>query len=80
MNPNPNLKKVAKRIALNMRDMSSAANNSPENLKLFMGLGLALAFCFEELTGHTCSDKKPLEVLQWALSLDVSEREAMKLQ
>lgn len=39
------------------------------DLSLFMGLGYALAICYEETTGRTVNDKKPKELMQWALDL-----------
>ena len=39
------------------------------NIELFKGLGLSLAVCYEEMTGRTASNKKPKELMQWALSL-----------
>lgn len=43
--------------------------NRERSLAFFQGLGLALMVCFEEMTGNTAKDKKPIDVMQWALEL-----------
>jgi uncharacterized protein YggL (DUF469 family) len=39
------------------------------DMSFFQGLGYALAIAYEELTGRTAADKKPQELIQWALDL-----------
>jgi len=39
------------------------------DLAFFQGLGMALAVCFEEMTGSTAKNKKPQDLMQWALAL-----------
>lgn len=39
------------------------------DLQFFQGLGVALAVVYEEMTGRTAVDKKPLELIQWAKNL-----------
>ena len=43
--------------------------SSLEDTHRLQGLGLALAFCFEEFVGVSARDKKPSELIVWGIEL-----------
>ena len=43
--------------------------SSAEDTRRLEGLGLALAFCFEEFVGISARDKKPSELIVWGIEL-----------
>ena len=57
--------RIARRICAYMME----ASEQQINLEYFKGLGISLAVCYEEMMGRTALDKKPLELLKWALDL-----------
>ncbi len=60
---------LTKRLAFAMAEMVNSKDKSKEALGVFIGLGMALGMCFELVTGHSVKDKKPMDVLKWAISL-----------
>jgi hypothetical protein len=63
--------RIAKRIVVQMLALAE----QKVDLNMFMGYGLCLAVCYEEMTGRTAHDKKPQALMQWAKGLpDVSYR------
>ena len=65
MSENETLYRIAKRIVTYMLE----AAEQGVNLEFFQGLGMSLAVVYEEVTGRTAADKKPRELMQWALNL-----------
>jgi hypothetical protein len=63
MSLDPSAIRIAKRIAHEMLQISS----EQIDLHFFMGVGIALAISYEEMTGRTAADKKPQELIQWAV-------------
>lgn len=61
----PSAIRIARRL---VHEMLQCANEQLD-LHMFMGIGIGLAFCYEEMTGRTAKDKKPQELMQWALGL-----------
>jgi phosphoribosylaminoimidazole (AIR) synthetase len=57
--------RTVKRLAHEMLQVS----HEQLDMSFFMGLGYALAIAYEESTGRTAADKKPQELIQWALGL-----------
>ena len=57
--------KIARRIAAYMLEIAE----QQVDLHFFQGLGLALAVCYEELTGYSSRQIKPRELLEWAKNL-----------
>jgi hypothetical protein len=57
--------RTVKRIAHEMLQVA----HEQLDMSFFMGLGYALAIVYEESTGRTAADKKPQELMQWALDL-----------
>lgn len=74
---NPITIRLARRIATEML----AISHQQTDLHIFMGMGLALAFCYEEMTGKSVETTrmKPQELLQWALSLPRETNSKSKL-
>lgn len=57
--------RIAKRIVTYMLSVAE----QQVDMQFFQGLGMGLAVCFEEMTGSTAKDKKPKDLMQWALAL-----------
>jgi uncharacterized protein YggL (DUF469 family) len=57
--------RTVKRIAHEMLQVAT----EQLDMSFFQGLGFGLALAYEEMTGRTAADKKPQELMQWALSL-----------
>lgn len=57
--------RIAQRIAHEMLQLS----NTEIELYTYMGLGHCLGMAYEEITGRTCNDKTPRELIQWAINL-----------
>ena len=57
--------RLVKRIAHEMLQVA----HEQIDMSFFMGLGYALAICYEEITGRTAADKTQRELQQWALGL-----------
>lgn len=57
--------RIAKRVATYMLEVSE----QQIDLSFFMGIGLSLAIIYEEITGKSARDRKPKELIQWALDL-----------
>lgn len=57
--------RFVKRIAHEMLQVA----HEQIDMSFFMGLGFSLGLAYEEITGRTCADKKPQELIQWALDL-----------
>jgi hypothetical protein len=57
--------RIVKRLVTYMQDISE----QQIDFNFFMGVGLTLAICYEEMTGRTAQNKKPRELMQWALDL-----------
>ena len=62
---NPTTIRIARRIVTQM--MALAEQQS--ELAIFMGYGLCLAVCFEEMTGKSAMYIKPQALMQWAKDL-----------
>lgn len=62
---NPESIRIARRIVVQML----AIAEQKLDMQLFMGYGLCLAICYEEITGRTAHDKKPKELMEWAKDL-----------
>lgn len=61
----PSAIRIAKRVAHEMLQIAT----EQIDLHFFMGMGMALAICYEEITGRTAADKKPQQLIQWTLDL-----------
>lgn len=59
---------VVKRIVNVMGSLVMDTSDHDSTMRL-EGLGLALAFCFEEFTNITAKDKKPSELMVWGIEL-----------
>lgn len=57
--------RIVKRITHEMLQVS----HEGLDMSFFMGLGFSLALAYEEITGRTAANKKPKELMQWALDL-----------
>lgn len=57
--------RIARRLATYMLEVAE----QKVDMHFFQGLGLGLGVVFEETTGRTASNKKPKEIIQWALNL-----------
>ena len=57
--------RIARRCAIYMGEIAE----QQVDLHFFMGVGLTLAICFEEMTGSSAGNRKPQELIQWALNL-----------
>jgi len=57
--------RIARRVVAYMLSVAE----QQVDLAFFQGLGMGLAICFEEMTGSTAKNKKPQELMQWALAL-----------
>ena len=62
---NPATIRIARRIAVQM----CAVAEQQIDMNFFQGMGICLAFCFEEMTGRSARYQKPKDLLQWALNL-----------
>ena len=74
------LAKVSKRIAKQMAELSQGdlgllKENNPKLLEVFMGLGIALGYCYEAGTGQSMTRMKPHEMLRWAIDLPLEKGE-----
>lgn len=61
--------RITKRLVLEMVNLATSEAFNKTNLLLFEGMGLALAMCFEELTTNSARNRKPREIMQWAMEL-----------
>jgi hypothetical protein len=63
--------RIAKRVVFEMVKISEHApqDEQRQRMQFFMGLGISLAFCFEEITGKSARSEKPLDLMKWALAL-----------
>lgn len=59
---------ISKRIAQAMGALILNTSDHESTLRL-QGLGLALAFCFEEIMGISSKSKRPSELITWAIQL-----------
>ena len=62
--------RIAKRLVQTM--ISFATNDSltrKQGMDTFKGLGFALAMVYEETTGNSANNRKPKELMQWAINL-----------
>ena len=73
---NPTSIRVARRIVVYM--LEAAETGLP--LQYFQGLGMALAVCFEEMTGTPAGPYKPRELMEWAKNLPAEPYPKVSLQ
>lgn len=59
---------VVKRIIQVMSTIIDQPSDHDQTMRL-QGLGLALAFCFEEFTGHSSKGRRPSELMKWGFDL-----------
>ena len=59
---------IAKRITSAMGSLVLSTNSHDDTCRL-QGLGLALAFVFEESAGESSKQRKPSELMKWAIEL-----------
>jgi len=57
--------RIARRVVAYMLSVAE----QQVDLAFFQGLGMGLAICFEEITGSSAGNKKPQELMQWAMNL-----------
>jgi hypothetical protein len=57
--------RIAKRVATYMLEVAE----QQVDLSFFTGIGLCLAIVYEEITGNAAGNRKPQELMQWALDL-----------
>jgi hypothetical protein len=62
--------RIAQRIVQAMISIATnQAASKDMKLEMFKGLGMALAFVFEETQGKSAINRKPKELMEWAISL-----------
>lgn len=62
---NPTTIRIARRIVVQMLALAEQKSS----LEMFMGYGMCLAVCYEEMMHRTAHDKKPQELMEWAKDL-----------
>lgn len=62
--------RYVKRLVLEMLKLCQHQDALP----MFMGLGLALAFFYEEATGKESKNLKPLELMQWVIDMPAAPK------
>lgn len=61
----PSSIRIARRLVNEMLEVAK----DQTDMSMFIGLGLALALCFEEMTARSAKNMKPRELMQWAKEL-----------
>ena len=71
---------IVKRIAqFIIATLQNQAGGAKVTIDTYKGASMALAFCFEEMTGRSAANIKPKELLKWALSLPKPEKRLVTL-
>lgn len=65
------LARIAKRILFEMLNLTSGKDRASveQRYHTFIGLSLALIYVYEEYTGQSAKERKPKELMTWAMEL-----------